>query len=159
MDKPHKLTHLELLETALEEPGMLSTSFNKFYNYSLGNSLGVQIQCLWRGQEPNFFMSRKKWEEIGRSVKEDQKRKALFIWIPTTKKYQRETENPDTGEIEMQSIEYRTFVYRPRVYTLEQTEGKEVELLQPPDFDIYKACDGLDIEIIPFVHSNGNAGG
>ena len=42
----------ELLASAVTEPGIISTAYQQFHNYSLGNQLLAWSQCLERGIQP-----------------------------------------------------------------------------------------------------------
>ena len=58
-----------ILIDAVTKPGVISTAYSRFWNYSVGNQLLALFQCLERHLEPgpiNTFMG---WIELGRRVK------------------------------------------------------------------------------------------
>ena len=42
----------DLLRSAVTDPGVISTAYQQFHNYSLGNQLLAWAQCLERGIQP-----------------------------------------------------------------------------------------------------------
>jgi hypothetical protein len=52
MATPAPATFAQLLEHAVNEPGILSSAYRQFYGYSLGNQLLALSQCLARGIQP-----------------------------------------------------------------------------------------------------------
>jgi len=42
----------DLLRSAVTEPGILSSAYREFHNYSIGNQLLAWSQCLGRGIQP-----------------------------------------------------------------------------------------------------------
>ena len=52
MATPAPATFAQLLEHAVNEPGILSSAYRQFYGYSLGNVLLALSQCLARGIQP-----------------------------------------------------------------------------------------------------------
>lgn len=66
-------TFARLLETAVNEPGTISTAYSAFHSYSLGNQLLALSQCLQRGIQPGPIATFQRWKELGRHVKRGEK--------------------------------------------------------------------------------------
>ena len=49
---PAPATFAQLLDQAVNEPGVTSSAYSAFHNYSLGNQLLALAQCLARGIQP-----------------------------------------------------------------------------------------------------------
>ena len=49
MAAPAPATFAHLLESAVTEPGVISSAYQQFHNYSLGNQLLAWSQCIERG--------------------------------------------------------------------------------------------------------------
>ena len=51
-DRPRSPEWSELLQDAVTKPGIVSTAYRAFWNYSTGNQLLAMFECLSRGIEP-----------------------------------------------------------------------------------------------------------
>ncbi len=69
MATPAPATFAHLLEQAVNEPGILSSAYRQFHNYSLGNQLLALSQCLARGIQPGPIATFQRWKELGRYVR------------------------------------------------------------------------------------------
>ncbi len=58
-----------LLREAVERPGVLSTAYSAFHNYSVGNQLLAWWQCLERGLPLGPLATFRGWQEHGRCVR------------------------------------------------------------------------------------------
>jgi len=72
----------ELLQTAVTEPGILSSAYSQFHSYSLGNVLLAAVQCHGRRIPLGPMATYPRWKELGRHVKKGEK--ALTLCQPVT---------------------------------------------------------------------------
>src|SRR5262249_6653462 len=77
----------ELLVKAVTTPGVVSTAYSRFWNYSVGNQILALFQCLQRRIEPGPIHTFVGWRELGRHVKKGEK--ALTLCMPVTVKRRR----------------------------------------------------------------------
>lgn len=161
----------ELLVKAVNTPGVISTAYRRFWNYSVGNQILALFQCIQRKIEPGPIHTFIGWKDLGRSVKKGQK--ALTLCMPVTIKCKRGDELPapdgagkeagndaDGAVRGTAAMATRTcFVYRARWFALSQTEGKEYVPVELPQWTEMLAISALKIERIPFDHTDGNAQG
>src|SRR5437764_13500724 len=77
-------TFAHLLESAITEPGIVSSAYRNFHNYSLGNQLLTWGQCLNRGLQPGPLATYQRWRELGRQVRKGEK--AITLCRPVTVK-------------------------------------------------------------------------
>src|SRR5579872_6635083 len=75
---------VELLQKAVTEPGVVSTAYNRFHSYSLGNQLLALAQCEGRGIEPGPLATFPRWRQLGRHVRKGER--ALTLCMPITVK-------------------------------------------------------------------------
>jgi hypothetical protein len=54
---------------------------------------------------------------------------------------------------------FTSFVYKARWFVLSQTDGQELEPIAVPEWDADRALMALNIERIPFDHTDGNVQG
>ena len=115
---------VDLLRTAVTEPGTISTAYSAFHNYSLGNQLLALGQCLARGIQPGPLATFPRWKELGRHVVKGQH--ALTLCMPVTVKR--------TIEIEEGAEEhaFTRFIYKPHWFVLAQTDGRPIEAPTAP---------------------------
>ena len=83
-----------LLRSAVAEPGTLSTAYQQFHSYSLGNQLLAMFQCHARGLKPGPMATFPRWRELGRHVRKGEK--ALTLCMPITLKRRQDTNDADT---------------------------------------------------------------
>ena len=64
----------QLLNDAINQPGIISKCYSTFHGYSLGNQLLAYSQCVAR-DIPRWPLSAtfKKWKDLGRSVSKGQR--------------------------------------------------------------------------------------
>lgn len=148
MTKDQQIRWTELLEKAVNEPGLVSKAFTTFHGYSIGNRMLVLIQCLMREIEPGPMAGYNKWLELGRQVQGGEK--SMGIWIPITYK----VENDD-GEEEVRM----TFKWRNCIFVLSQTDGDEIEWPETPGFDRAQALETFGLNEKDFDRMDGNLGG
>lgn len=138
----------DLLQEALERPGVLAEGYSLFHNYSLGNQVLAAVQLKERGLPLSPIAPLSRWNKMGRRVKK--REKALSLYLPIS--IREETED---GE-EVKTV----FILKPRWFSYHQTEGEEIRFdLTPPAWDKEVALKKLEILEVPFKELNGNAQG
>src|SRR5262245_48265214 len=139
----------ELLRSAVSEPGILSSAYQQFHNYSIGNQLLAWSQCLQRGMQPGPLATYPRWKELGRYVRKGEK--AITLCQPVTVKRKAEPDNQiDDPEV------FARFVYRPAWFVLAQTDGKPLAESLIPAWDADRALAALQVQEIPFDAIDGN---
>jgi antirestriction protein ArdC len=98
-------------------PGILSSAYNAFHNYSIGNQMAAMQQCIQRGIDPAQIATYVDWKKHGRQVKKGEK--AMTLCMPVSFKV--EVENKQTGQTEQQ--QRSAFVWKNNWFVLSQTEG------------------------------------
>jgi antirestriction protein ArdC len=142
-------TFATLLQNAVNEPGIISTAYRQFHNYSIGNQLLAWAQCMNRGLQPGPLATYQRWRELGRQVRKGEK--ALTLCMPVTIK--RKVEQPEsTDDPEV----FTRFLYRPNWFTLAQTDGQPLAEQPIPAWDKDRALAELEIQEIPFDGLDGN---
>src|SRR5262245_58051038 len=103
-------TFADLLQSAVNEPGIISSAYRQFHNYSIGNQLLAWGQCLARGIRPGPMATFPRWKELGRYVRKGEK--AITLCQPVTVKRPAESGETDDPEV------FIRFVYRPHWFVL-----------------------------------------
>jgi len=142
----------QLLQDAVNEPGIISSAYRAFHNYSFGNQLLAWAQCIQRGIQPGPIATFQRWKELGRYVRKGEK--AITLCRPVTVK---KTRTAEDGTEEATSATW--FVYKNYWFVLAQTDGKELDAATIPDWDATRALAKLEITEIPFNGTNGNVMG
>src|SRR4029453_2164868 len=94
------------LRSAVTDPGILSSAYRQFHNYSIGNQLLAWSQCLARGLQPGPLATYPRWRELGRQGRKGEK--ALRLCMAVTVKRTCQTDDTDDPEV------FVRFVYRPQ---------------------------------------------
>jgi antirestriction protein ArdC len=81
----------QLLHDAVNEPGIISSAYQAFHNYSFGNQLLAWGQCMQRGITPGPIATFNRWKELGRYVRKGEK--AITLCRPVTVKKTRTNED------------------------------------------------------------------
>jgi antirestriction protein ArdC len=152
MATPAPATFAQLLEQAVNEPGIVSAAYSAFHNYSIGNQLLALGQCVARGIQPGPIATFKRWKELGRYVRKGQK--AITLCQPVTVK---RATTADDGTEETTAATW--FTYRPNWFVLAQTDGQPLAEPQTPTWDRAKALEVLGVVETPFDATNGNVMG
>jgi len=143
----------DLLRTAVTEPGIISSGYRQFHNYSLGNQLLAWVQCLERGMPPGPMATYSKWLDLGRHVGRGER--ALVLCQPIT--VRRSVERTDDGgQATIENIALTRFVYKPRWFVLAQTDGSDLGPAPIPAWDLTRALTVLQIEEVAFDAVDGN---
>jgi hypothetical protein len=146
MATPAPATFTQLLEQAVNEPGIISNAYRQFHGYSFGNQLLALSQCMTRGIQPGPIASFNRWKELGRHVTKGQK--AIALCMPVTCRRKGETEDDDAA--------FTKFIYRNNWFVLAQTEGEPLPEPDMPSWDRDRALLALDVMEVPFEHVDGN---
>jgi hypothetical protein len=149
MATPAPATFASLLEQAVNEPGILSSAYRAFHNYSIGNQLLAWAQCMTRGIQPGPIATFQRWKELGRYVRKGEK--AITLCRPVTVKRERIA---DDGTEETTAATW--FVYRPNWFVLAQTDGQPLPEPSTPTWDAQTALAALAVTEIAFDHTDGN---
>lgn len=140
-----------LLADAVNKPGVLSSAYSVFHNYSLGNQMLAWEQLASRGLPLTPLGTFKKWTDLGRKVIKGQKAIHLYMPITITKKAEQEGED-DTS--------FTAFACRPNWFALCQTEGQDFQHeAKTPEWDAALALQNLGISEVRFDYPNGNCQG
>lgn len=145
-------TFADLLRQAVTEPGIVSTAYRQFHNYSIGNQLLALFQCQTRGLTPGPIATFPKWKELGRYVRKGEK--AITLCQPVTVKRTTQAEN-DIDDAEV----YTRFVYRNSWFVLAQTDGADIQPMPIPAWNAVGALAALDVTEVPFDACDGNVMG
>ena len=151
---PSATSFAHLLQTAVTDPGIISRAYQQFHHFSLGNMLLAMFQCAERNIAPGPMATYPRWRELGRQVKKGAK--AITLCMPIQRKRKAETVDPDTGETDTEAAVWTQFIFRSRWFVLAQTEGDPLPEPEIPAWDREQALEGLDIQEIPFEHTDGN---
>ncbi|MGH9358461.1 MAG: ArdC family protein [Terriglobia bacterium] len=109
-DKKPMISWAALLDEAVSKPGYIHQAYSRFHNYSLGNQLLALFQCVERRLPLEPLASFRKWKELGRHVKKDEK--APTLCMPFTCRRTR-TVKKDDGTEQDEEFTYTHFTYKP----------------------------------------------
>jgi antirestriction protein ArdC len=151
----------QILLGAVNKPGVISTAYRAFWNYSFGNQLLAMFECHSRGIEPGPIHTFKGWLALNRHVKKGERGITLCMPVTWVKKPDpREAAKPDDPVISSTTpVVRRRFLYRPNWFVLSQTDGEPYTPLEIPQWEERRACHVLFIDHIPFTLTNGNVQG
>ena len=146
-----KANFSQLLNDAVNQPGIISKCYSTFHGYSIGNQLLAYSQCIARDIPIGPIASFKTWKDLGRSVKKGEKAIALVRPVTIAKK-------DDAGE--KTGDAFQLFVLKNQWFVLSQTEGEEfVNEVAVPTWDKAKALETFGITEVAFDHTDGNCQG
>jgi antirestriction protein ArdC len=146
------MSFARLLDSAVKEPGIVSSAYQQFHNYSIGNQLLAWSQCVERGITPGPISTFLGWKDKGRHVRKGER--ALVLCMPVTVKRTIEEEEGNQDE-----AKFTRFVFKPRWFVLSQTEGDAIEPPEMPAWDRASALASLNVTEEPFAHLDGNVQG
>lgn len=154
IDRP---TASALPKIAVDQPGVLKP-YDRFHRYSLWNAISLIGQTLHREMPLGPFAPFPKWDALGRKVKKGEK--ALWVCIPIIR--QKKVGVGATAEEAVRDLQDGNgiwYAWKPRVFTLSQTEGEEPPPLEADEWSEARALEALKITREPFQHYDGNAHG
>lgn len=144
---------IDLLSTAIEQPGIISRAYSAFHDYSLGNIMAAAFQCASRGIDLGPISSYKSWLEKGRQVKKGEK--AISLCMPITVKGKR-----DNVEGESEEFTFSRFIWRNNWFVLGQTDGEDyINEVVNAEWCKETALINLGITDGAFSHYSGNCQG
>jgi antirestriction protein ArdC len=140
-----------LLSDAVNKPGVISSAYSAFYNYSVGNQMLAWSQCIARNVELAPIATYKHWQSLGRQVKKGEKAIALVMPVTINKK---DDAGQKTGEV------FQLFTIKNNWFLLSQTEGDDfANEVKTPEWSAELALSNLDITQVTFNHADGNCQG
>ncbi len=154
------IDYVELMNEVLTKPGVLSTAYSKFHNFSFNNQLLAYWQLKFKGLGLSPIASFGFWKANGRHVKKGEM--AIWLWRPNMYRSVHEVKNEETNEVEKVTTEYcKGFSYRRDWFSYEQTAGKDFDFgtSKVPNFDFIKAMKELKIKEEPYDSLDGNCQG
>lgn len=138
---------------AVNAPGSLGNTYNRFYSYSFLN----QIRLLMQGvQEP--VATYRRWTELGFQVQKGSKAKTVLAPLIITKRDEtgKPKINAKTGKPEQVLIGFRE---SNTVFAFSDTDGEQLPEIELPAWDVKMALASLNIKRTRFRNSNGNIQG
>lgn len=78
--RENEMRWAELLNEAIQKPGLLHEAYRRFHRFSLGNQLLALLQCGARGIQPGPIHTYTGWQTLGRQVRKGEK--ALTLCMP-----------------------------------------------------------------------------
>jgi len=151
MENQKTVAWSSMLTDAVTQPGVISSCYRAFHNYSMGNQLLAWSQLQGRGMGLAPIATYKRWAELGRQVKKGEKAIALVMPVTINKK-------DDAGAKTGECVQW--FTLKNNEFTLDQTEGADyVNEIPVPNWDKCKALQTLDITEVRFDSPNGNSQG
>jgi antirestriction protein ArdC len=140
-----------LLSDAVNQPGILSSAYSTFYNYSIGNQMMAYSQLVGRGEQLSPIATYAKWKALGRQVKKGAKAIQLCMPVTIAKK---DDAGVKTGEA------FQLFVLKNNWFSLSSTEGADYQHEQStPDWSKALALSALGITEVSFDMFDGNCQG
>lgn len=151
MENQKTVAWATMLQDAVTQPGIVSSCYQAFHGYSLGNQLIAWSQLQGRGMGLAPIATYKRWSELGRQVKKGEKAIALVMPVTINKK---DGAGEKTGEF------FQWFTLKNNWFSLDQTEG-DAYAIEPvnPAWNKNKALETLQITEIRFDSPNGNSQG
>lgn len=151
MENSKNVAWATMLSDAVSQPGVISSAYSAFHNYSIGNQMLAYGQLQARSMPLSPLATYKRWSELGRQVKKGEKALQLVMPVTISKK---DNAGEKTGEV------FAMFTLRNNWFSLDQTEGTEYNP-EPviPAWEKCKALETLGITEISFASADGNSQG
>lgn len=132
------LTDLSDENLESEYQNFLSSFMNNFHSYSYYNMFWLCIQK----PDMTIVNSEKRWKDIGRTIKESERKNPLFVLAP--RPWSKEVEDEKTKEKKLIS---RIYFNPVPVFDMNQTEGKELQFKSFRSFETDKDINDLYQEL------------
>jgi len=143
----------DLLREVVEKPGVLSSAYSMFHNYSFGNMMAAVWQLADRNQPLGPIASFNRWKELGRHVKKGAK--ALVLCMPVTARGIKTNEDGTQEE-----YSFNRFIWKKNWFVLQDTEGADfVNEVVTPKWDAALALETLGVTTEQFSYIDGNCQG
>ena len=149
------VNYSDLLADAIAKPGVLSTCYSLFHNYSIHNQILAMYQLHGNICPINTFNG---WKSMGRYVKKGQK--AIYLWMPVGG-FSKTVKDEETGEDKKIFVGQR-FMFTNKWFGLNQTDGKELvnpENIELPEIDFVKIYNKYGIKLVKYESVKGNTQG
>jgi antirestriction protein ArdC len=149
----------QILIDAVNKPGVISTCYRNFWNYSFGNQLLALFECSARGIDVGPIHTFAGWLKLNRHVKRGER--GITLCMPITWKPKLDSGN-DSELKEDESkpgVIRKRFILRPHWFVYSQTDGELLKPLEIPLWEERVACHTLMIDRVPFTQTNGNIQG
>lgn len=143
--------YAQLLQDAVNKPGVLSSCYSRFHNYSIGNQLWAWFQSIEHKLDLGPIATYKQWLALGRQVQKGSE--AIYLTLPVMVD-EKDSYGNKTGKTK------RLFIPKKAWFFLSQTEGDEyVAQNKLATWDKVKALSTLEISEIPYDKADGNCQG
>jgi len=151
MQERKSVAWASLLNDAVNKPGILSSAYSTFHNYSIGNQMLAWSQLSGRGLDLSPIATYKTWQSLGRQVKKGEKALALVMPVTISKK---DEAGEKTGDC------FQAFILKNNWFALSQTEGEDFKTeAVSGEWDKTKALESLGISEVSFEYADGNCQG
>lgn len=140
---------------AMNAPGALGNTYNRFYNYSLLNQIRLMMQGLL---EPVATYNR--WTELGRQVRKGSHAKSVLAPVLVTK-----IVTDDNGKakiVDGKPVKRQVLIgFRDSrtVFGFSDTDGDELPEIEIPAWSSERALAALDVSRVAFAEIDGNRQG
>jgi len=135
----------KLLSEAVNTPGIISSAYHSFWNYSLNNQMLASMECRMRGLPLGPIATFNGWKAKGRYVKKGER--AITLWMPLSY-----TKKDKDGN----DVTHSYFALKPHWFTISQTDGAPYAEPDIPGWALDKALTVLGIERVPYDMIDGN---
>lgn len=142
-----------LLTEALNAPGQMTNTYNRFYQYSFTNMIWLMMQGVSEPVGAYGFWKTK----MGRQVRRGEKAKTVLHPIIIGKKD--EAGNPVLDKNGKQVRILIGFKPRATVFGYSQTDGDDVEWPEIPEWNLKLALKNLDVKQVKYSDLDGNSQG
>lgn len=150
-----KLDWNELMQEALTAPGNLGQTYSRFHDYSITNEMLFFMQGI---HEP--VASRSTWKTLGRTILNGHRPKKVIVPVLVNEPAPKEEGAEETPEAKKERIARLIgFKLIHGVFSLSDTEGKDLPETPTPGWDLQKALDKFGIKEVPFESTSGNIQG
>ena len=165
-----------LLVDAVTRPGTISSAYQRFWTYSVGNQCLALFQCMEKGIEPGPIHTFKGWLDLGRHVRKGEK--AITLCMPVSVKRKIRKQKPDLQPAGVEdgterqpthpgsatsadngTVNVTVFTFKPHWFVLSQTEGEPYQPQELPEWSESRALPALSIDRVNFEHTDGNCQG
>ena len=164
---------MALLSDALEKPGMLTSAYRAFHNYSVANAMLVTAAAYGRGLQIGPVASYRAWEKKGYQVKKGERALPMLmpVMVSATKKADvdagakkvKVNGKKVTEKGESDEKKRRIFIMKNNWFVLDQVaSGPDAETLpesETPAWSFTRAVETLGIPVTQFDTPDGNMQG
>ena len=166
----------KLLVDAVNQPGVISKAYSRFWHYSVGNQILAFFQCFERQIELGPIHTFAGWLNLGRHVRKGEKAITLCMPVSVKRKVAKQTLDIEAVRVgdgaerqltgpggfapgESETMSATVFMYKPHWFVLSQTDGEPYKPQELPTWSEKLAFHTLLIDRVPFQHADGNCQG